>query len=154
MNRIELLPENEIANLIDRLERDLWELKQKQPNDSKALVFYESQSEEEYDWEGEFTTDVSPQAVQGPFLLVTAAATDTPLLLADLIVEKAEVDGGEPLTLHYNRALPSAFDQNVWTVFIGVPNNTTADVALKVRVVANTDVVITAEQIGIADETV
>lgn len=116
-----------------------------QTSDSQGIKFYVSSSAHNYDYSGTYTAPPTSPSVVGPTVRVRASASDVLVLLADVIVENVLVNGGAPIVAaRPQRVIADDPKVCLWDVFIGVPLNQTSTVDLKVSVVANTNVTITA----------
>lgn len=143
--RLNLQPENQLADLLDEALRDSENMKLTQTAASNGLVFYESQSGDTYDFDDNVATVGGGQSAPGIPMTITAEAEDDVLLLGDLIIETALLDGVAVTQMFYDNVSPSQKSVNRWRVFLVAPSTGTKHVQLKCRVVANTSITIVVE---------
>ena len=77
MNRLSMLPENQLADILMSLDRNIRDLKTSQVMASNGLVFYESVSNDEWDFNQVANVVGGQQQASGvPFIITATAKKD------------------------------------------------------------------------------
>ena len=147
MSRLNMLPENQLADILTSLDRNIRDLKTGQMMASSGLVFYESASSGGWDF-GQVANVIGgqQQASGVPFIITAAAKKDKTFLLADLIIDKMLINSAAPTRIDI---IPiSSYVRHVrrWFVYVYVQKGLSSVLAqMKCAVVANTNVDLTVE---------
>jgi hypothetical protein len=147
MSRLNMLPENQLADILTSLDRNIRDLKTSQVMASNGLVFYESASNDEWDFNQVANVVGGQQQASGvPFIITATAKKDKTFLLADLIIDKMLINGAAPVRIDM---MPiSSYSRHVrrWFVYVYVQKGLSSVLAqMKCAVVANTSVDLTIE---------
>lgn len=146
MNRLSMLPENQLADILMSLDRNIRDLKTSQVMASNGLVFYESASNDEWDFNQVANVVGGQQQASGvPFIITATARKDKTFLLADLIIDKMLINSAAPTRIDI---IPiSSESRHVrWFAYVIVNKGLTSVLAqMKCAVVANTDINLTVE---------
>lgn len=147
MSRLNMLPENQLADILTSLDRNIRDLKTSQMMASSGLVFYESASDKEWDFNQVANVFGGQQQASGvPFVITATAKKDSILLLADLIIDKMLINSSTPIRIDM-MPIPSG-SRHVcrWFAYVIVNNGLTSVLAqMKYVMVANTNVDLTIE---------
>ena len=147
MSRLNMLPENQLADILTSLDRNIRDLKTGQMMASSGLVFYESASSGGWDF-GQVANVIGgqQQASGVPFIVTATAKKDKIFLLADLIIDKMLINSAAPTRIDI---IPiSSYVRHVrrWFVYVYVQKGLSSVLAqMKCAVVANTNVDLTVE---------
>lgn len=147
MNRLNMLPENQLADILTSLDRNIRDLKTGQVMASSGLVFYESASSGDWDFNQVANVVGGQQQASGvPFVITATAKKDSILLLADLIIDKMLINSTAPIRID-TMPISSEFRHiRRWFVYVIVNKGLTSALAqMKCAVVANADVDLTVE---------
>lgn len=138
MSRIRLLPENIISDLVVSIGRDIQQLKLTQALSSSGLVFYESSSDRQWDFDDNVTVTGGQQVAHNiAFTVIATASRPDSVLLADLIIDTVVVSGE---TIHRIDILPvrsGSGNTSKWHVFVYPRARGVVDAKLKCTVVSN-----------------
>lgn len=147
MNRLSMLPENQLADILMSLDRNIRDLKTSQVMASNGLVFYESASNDEWDFNQVANVVGGQQQASGvPFIITAAAKKDKTFLLADLIIDKVLINSAVPVRVDMVSISSDLRHVRRWFVYVFVSKGLTSVLAqMKCAVVANTDVDLTVE---------
>lgn len=147
MNRLNMLPENQLADILMSLDRNIRDLKTGQVMASNGLVFYESAMPAEWDFDQIVAVvDGNQQASGVPLIFTATAKKDSVLLLADLIIDKLFINGTAAGRVDTMSLSSDARHMRRWFAYVSVPKGTTSVLArVKCAVVANIDVDLTIE---------
>ena len=97
MNRLSMLPENQLTDILMSLDRNIRDLKTSQVMASNGLVFYESVSSGDWDFNQMANAVGGQQQASGvPFVITATAKKDKTFLLADLIIDKVLINSAAP----------------------------------------------------------
>lgn len=142
-----MLPENQLADILTSLDRNIRDLKTSQVMASNGLVFYESATSDEWDFNRVATATSSNQQAPGvPFIITATAKRDDVLLLADLIIDKMFINGSAAGRMDTIVLSSNARHVRRWFVYVYVPKGTaTALAQMKCAVVANIDIDLSVE---------
>lgn len=147
MNRLSMLPENQLADILASLDRNIRDLKTSQVMASNGLVFYESVSNDEWDFNQVANVVGGQQQASGvPFIITAIAKKDKTFLLADLIIDKVLINSATPVRVD---TIPISSDSRHvrrWFVYVYVQKGLSSVLTqMKCAVVANTSVDLTIE---------
>lgn len=147
MNRVSMLPENQLADIIASLDRNIRDLKTGQVMASSGLVFYESASNDEWDFNQVASAVGGQQQASGvPFIITAAAKKDKTFLLADLIIDKMLINSAAPTRIDIIPISSDARHIRKWFAYVYVRKGLSSVLAqMKCAVVANTNVDLTVE---------
>ena len=147
MNRLNMLPENQLADILASLDRNIRDLKTSQVIASNGLVFYESASDKEWDFNQTAAVFGGQQQASGvPFVVTATAKKDNILLLADLIIDRVLINSAAPI--HIDTMPISSESRHIrrWFAYVIVTKGLTSVLAqMKCAVVANADIELTVE---------
>lgn len=147
MNRLSMLPENQLTDILMSLDRNIRDLKTSQVMASSGLVFYESVSSGE--WEFNQVANVvggQQQAAGVPFIITATAKKDKTFLLADLIIDKMLINSAAPTRIGIIPISSESRHVRRWFAYVIVNKGLTSVlVQMKCAVVANTSVDLTIE---------
>lgn len=147
MNRLSMLPENQLADILMSLDRNIRDLKTSQVMASNGLVFYESASNDEWDFNQVANVVGGQQQASGvPFIITATARKDKTFLLADLIIDKMLINGAAPTRIDIIPISSESRHVRRWFAYVIVNKGLTSVLAqMKCAVVANTDINLTVE---------
>lgn len=147
MNRVSMLPENQLADIIASLDRNIRDLKTSQVMASSGLVFYESASNDEWDFNQVASAVGGQQQASGvPFIITAVAKKDKTFLLADLIIDKMLINSAAPTRIDIIPISSDARHIRKWFAYVYVRKGLSSVLAqMKCAVVANTNVDLTVE---------
>lgn len=147
MNRLSMLPENQLADILASLDRNIRDLKTSQVMASNGLVFYESASNDEWDFNQVANVVGGQQQASGvPFIITATAKKDKTFLLADLIIDKMLINSAAPVRIGTMPMSSESRHIRRWFAYVIVSKGLTSVLAqMKCAVVANTDVDLTVE---------
>nr|DAN40452.1 MAG TPA: hypothetical protein [Caudoviricetes sp.] len=147
MNRLNMLPENQLADILASLDRNIRDLKTGQVMASSGLVFYESASSGDWDFNQVANVVGGQQQASGvPFVITATAKKDKTFLLADLIIDKVLINSAVPVRVDMVPISSDLRHVRRWFVYVFVSKGLTSVLAqMKCAVVANTDVDLTVE---------
>lgn len=147
MNRLSMLPENQLADILTSLDRNIRELKTSQVMASNGLVFYESASDKDWDFSQTAAVFGGQQQASGvPFVVTATAKKDSILLLADLIIDRMLINSAAPTRIDIIPILSDARHVRKWFAYAYVRKGLSSVLAqMKCAVVANTSVDLTIE---------
>lgn len=147
MNRLSMLPENQLADILMSLDRNIRDLKTSQVMASNGLVFYESASNDEWDFNQVANVVGGQQQASGvPFIITAAAKKDKTFLLADLIIDKMLINSAAPTRIGIISISSESRHVRRWFAYVIVNKGLTSVLAqMKCAVVANTDINLTVE---------
>lgn len=147
MNRLSMLPENQLADILASLDRNIRDLKTSQVMASSGLVFYESASNDEWDFNQAVSVVGGQQQASGvPFIITATAKKDKTFLLADLIIDKMLINSAAPTRIGIIPISSDARHIRKWLTYVYVRKGLSSVLAqMKCAVVANTSVDLTIE---------
>ena len=147
MNRLSMLPENQLTDILMSLDRNIRDLKTSQVMASNGLVFYESASNDEWDFNQVANVVGGQQQASGvPFIITAAAKKDKTFLLADLIIDKMLINSAAPTRINIIPISSESRHVRRWFAYVIVNKGLTSVLAqMKCAVVANTDINLTVE---------
>lgn len=147
MNRLSMLPENQLADILASLDRNIRDLKTSQVMASSGLVFYESASNDEWDFNQAASVVGGQQQASGvPFIITATARKDKTFLLADLIIDKMLINSAAPTRIDIIPISSDSRHVRRWLAYVFVSKGLTSVLAqMKCAVVANTNVDLTVE---------
>lgn len=147
MNRLSMLPENQLADILASLDRNIRDLKTSQVMASNGLVFYESASNDEWDFNQVANVVGGQQQASGvPFIITATAKKDKTFLLADLIIDKMLINSAAPTRIDIIPISSDVRHVRRWFAYVIVNKGLTSVLAqMKCAVVANTDINLTVE---------
>lgn len=147
MNRLSMLPENQLADILASLDRNIRDLKTSQVMASNGLVFYESASNDEWDFnQVANVVDGQQQASGVPFIITATAKKDKMFLLADLIIDKILINSAAPTRIDIIPISSDSRHARRWFAYVYVQKGLSSVLAqMKCAVVANTNVDLTVE---------
>ena len=147
MNRLSMLPENQLTDILTSLDRNIRDLKTGQVMASSGLVFYESASNDEWDFNQAANVVGGQQQASGvPFIITATAKKDKTFLLADLIIDKVLINSAVPVRIDMVPISSDSRHVRRWFTYVVVSKGLTSVLAqMKCAVVANTKVDLTVE---------
>lgn len=147
MNRLNMLPENQLADILASLDRNIRDLKTGQVMASSGLVFYESASSSDWDFNQVANVVGGQQQASGvPFVITATAKKDKTFLLADLIIDKVLINSAVPVRIDMVPISSDSRHVRRWFTYVVVSKGLTSVLAqMKCAVVANTNVDLTVE---------
>ena len=147
MNRLSMLPENQLADILMSLDRNIRDLKTGQVMASNGLVFYESASNNEWDFNQVANVVGGQQQASGvPFIITATAKKDKTFLLADLIIDKMLINSAAPTRIDIIPISSDARHVRKWFAYAYVRKGLNSVLTqMKCAVVANTSVDLTIE---------
>ena len=147
MSRLNMLPENQLADILTSLDRNIRDLKTGQMMASSGLVFYESASSGGWDFSQVANVIGGQQQASGVPLFVKAPAKkEKTFLLADLIIDKMLINSAAPVRIDIMPILSDSRHVRRWFVYVYVQKGLSSVLAqMKCAVVANTNVDLTVE---------
>lgn len=147
MNRVSMLPENQLADILVSLDRNIRDLKTGQVMASSGLVFYESASSGDWDFNQVANVVGGQQQASGvPFVITATAKKDKTFLLADLIIDKMLINNAVPVRIDMVPISSESRHICCWFAYVIVSKGLTSVLAqMKCVVVANTNVDLTVE---------
>lgn len=147
MNRLSMLPENQLADILTSLDRNIRDLKTGQVMTSSGLVFYESASSGDWDFSQVANVVGGQQQASGvPFVITATAKKDKTFLLADLIIDKMLINSAAPVRIDTMPISSDSRHVRRWFVYVYVQKGLSSVLAqMKCAVVANTNVDLTVE---------
>ena len=147
MNRLNMLPENQLADILASLDRNIRDPKTGQVMASSGLVFYESASSGDWDFNQVVNVVGGQQQASGvPFVITATAKNDKTFLLADLIIDKVLINSAAPIRIDTMPISSESRHIRRWFAYVIVSKGLTSVLAqMKCAVVANTDVDLTVE---------
>ena len=147
MNRLSMLPENQLTDILTSLDRNIRDLKTSQVMASNGLVFYESASNDEWDFNQAANVVGGQQQASGvPFIITATAKKDKTFLLADLIIDKVLINSAVPVRIDMVPISSDSRHVRRWFTYVVVSKGLTSVLAqMKCAVVANTKVDLTVE---------
>nr|DAX53974.1 MAG TPA: hypothetical protein [Caudoviricetes sp.] len=147
MNRLSMLPENQLADILASLDRNIRDLKTSQVMASSGLAFYESASNDEWDFNQAASVVGGQQQASGvPFIITATAKKDKTFLLADLIIDKMLINSAAPTRIDIIPISSDARHVRRWFAYVYVQRGLSSVLArMKCAVVANTNVDLTVE---------
>lgn len=147
VNRLNMLPENQLADILTSLDRNIRDLKTGQVMASSGLVFYESASSSDWDFNQVANVVGGQQQASGvPFVITATAKKDKTFLLADLIIDKMLINSAAPARIDMMPILSDSRHVRRWFVYVYVQKGLSSVLAqMKCAVVANTNVDLTVE---------
>lgn len=147
MNRLNMLPENQLADILASLDRNIRDLKTGQVMASSGLVFYESASSGDWDFNQVANVVGGQQQASGvPFVITATAKKDKTFLLVDLIIDKVLINSAVPVRINTMPISSDSRHVRRWLAYVFVSKGLTSVLAqMKCAVVANTNVDLTVE---------
>ena len=147
VNRLSMLPENQLADILASLDRNIRDLKTSQVMASSGLVFYESASNDEWDFNQAASVVGGQQQASGvPFIITATAKKDKKFLLADLIIDKMLINSAMPARIDMIPISSDSRHARRWFAYVYVQKGLSSVLAqMKCAVVANTNVDLTVE---------
>lgn len=147
MNRLNMLPENQLADILASLDRNIRDLKTGQVMASSGLVFYESASSGDWDFNQVANVVGGQQQASGvPFVITATAKKDKTFLLVDLIIDKVLINSAVPVRIDTMPISSDSRHVRRWLAYVFVSKGLTSVLAqMKCAVVANTNVDLTVE---------
>ena len=147
MNRLSMLPENQLTDILMSLDRNIRDLKNSQMMASNGLVFYESTSSDTWDFSQVVGVVGGQQQASGvPFIITATAKKDKTLLLADLIIDKMLINSAVPVRIDMVPISSDSRHVRRWFAYVVVSKGLTSVLAqMKCAVVANTSVDLAVE---------
>lgn len=147
MNRLSMLPENQLTDILMSLDRNIRDLKTSQVMASNGLVFYESVSSGDWDFNQMANAVGGQQQASGvPFVITATAKKDKTFLLADLIIDKVLINSASPIRIDTIPISSESRHVRRWSAYVIVNKGLTSVLAqMKCAVVANTDINLTVE---------
>lgn len=147
MNRLSMLPENQLTDILMSLDRNIRDLKTSQVMASNGLVFYESVSSGDWDFNQMANAVGGQQQASGvPFVITATAKKDKTFLLADLIIDKVLINSASPIRIDTIPIPSESRHVRRWFAYVIVNKGLTSVLAqMKCAVVANTDINLTVE---------
>nr|DAQ83358.1 MAG TPA: hypothetical protein [Caudoviricetes sp.] len=147
MNRLSMLPENQLTDILMSLDRNIRDLKTSQVMASNGLVFYESVSSGDWDFNQMANAVGGQQQASGvPFVITATAKKDKTFLLADLIIDKVLINSASPIRIGTIPISSESRHVRRWFAYVIVNKGLTSVLAqMKCAVVANTDINLTVE---------
>lgn len=147
MNRLSMLPENQLADILASLDRNIRDLKTSQVMASSGLVFYESVSNDKWDFNQVASVVGGQQQVSGvPFIITATAKKDKTFLLADLIIDKMLINDAAPTRIDIIPISSDVRHIRRWFAYAYVRKGLSSVLTqMKCVVVANTSVDLTIE---------
>lgn len=147
MNRLSMLPENQLTDILMSLDRNIRDLKTSQVMASNGLVFYESVSSGDWDFNQMANAVGGQQQASGvPFIITATAKKDKTFLLADLIIDKMLINSAAPTRIDIIPISSESHHVRRWFAYVIVNKRITSVLAqMKCAVVANTNVDLTVE---------
>lgn len=147
MNRLSMLPENQLTDILMSLDRNIRDLKTSQVMASNGLVFYESVSSGDWDFNQMANAVGGQQQASGvPFVITATAKKDKTFLLADLIIDKVLINSAAPTRIDIIPISSDARHIRRWFAYAYVRKGLSSVlVQMKCAVVANTSVDLTIE---------
>lgn len=147
MSRLNMLPENQLADILTSLDRNIRDLKTGQVMASSGLVFYESASNDEWDFNQVANVVGGQQQASGvPFVITATAKKDKTFLLVDLIIDKVLINSAVPVRIDMMPISSDSRHVRRWLAYVFVSKGLTSVLAqMKCAVVANTNVDLTVE---------
>lgn len=147
MSRLNMLPENQLADILASLDRNIRNLKTSQMMASNGLVFYESVSSGDWDFNRVANVVGGQQQASGvPFIITATAKKDKTFLLADLIIDKMLINSAAPTRIDIIPISSDSRHARKWFAYMYVQKGLSSVLAqMKCAVVANTNVDLTVE---------
>lgn len=147
MNRLSMLPENQLTDILMSLDRNIRDLKTSQVMASNGLVFYESVSSGDWDFNQMANAVGGQQQASGvPFVITATAKKDKTFLLADLIIDKVLINSAAPTRIDIIPISSDARHIRRWFAYAYVRKGLSSVLTqMKCSVVANTSVDLTIE---------
>lgn len=147
MSRLNMLPENQLADILTSLDRNIRDLKTSQVMASSGLVFYESASNDEWDFNQAASVVGGQQQASGvPFIITATAKKDKTFLLADLIIDKMLINSAAPTRIDIIPISSDVRHIRRWFAYVYVQRGLSSVLAqMKCAVVANANVDLTVE---------
>ena len=147
MNRLSMLPENQLADILASLDRNIRDLKTGQVMASSGLVFYESASSSDWDFNQVANVVGGQQQASGvPFVITATAKKDKTFLLADLIIDKMLINSAAPVRIYTMPISSDSRHVRRWFAYAYAQKGLNSVLAqMKCAVVANTSVDLTVE---------
>ena len=147
MSRLNMLPENQLADILASLDRNIRNLKTSQMMASNGLVFYESVSSGDWDFNRVANVVGGQQQASGvPFIITATAKKDKTFLLADLIIDKMLINSAAPTRIDIIPISSDSRHARRWFAYVYVQKGLSSVLAqMKCAVVANTNVDLTVE---------
>lgn len=147
VNRLNMLPENQLADILTSLDRNIRDLKTGQVMASSGLVFYESASSSDWDFNQVANVVGGQQQASGvPFVVTATAKKDSILLLADLIIDRVLINSAAPIRIDTMPMSSESRHIRRWFTYVIVSKGLTSVLAqMKCAVVANADIELTVE---------
>lgn len=147
MNRLSMLPENQLADILASLDRNIRDLKTSQVMASSGLVFYESVSNDKWDFNQVASVVGGQQRASGvPFIITATAKKDKTFLLADLIIDKMLINDAAPTRIDIIPISSDVRHIRRWFAYAYVRKGLSSVLTqMKCVVVANTSVDLTIE---------
>lgn len=147
MSRLNMLPENQLTDILTSLDRNIRDLKTGQVMASSGLVFYESASNDEWDFNQVANVVGGQQQASGvPFIITATAKKDKTFLLADLIIDKMLINSAAPTRIDIIPISSDVRHVRRWFAYAYVRKGLNGVLTqMKCAVVANTSVDLTIE---------
>ena len=147
VNRLNMLPENQLADILTSLDRNIRDLKTGQVMASSGLVFYESASSSDWDFNQVANVVGGQQQASGvPFIVTATAKKDKTFLLADLIIDKMLINSAAPTRIDIIPISSDVRHVRRWFAYAYVRKGLSSVLAqMKCAVVANTNANLTVE---------
>lgn len=147
MSRLNMLPENQLADILTSLDLNIRDLKTGQVMASSGLVFYESTSNNDWDFNQVANVVGGQQQASGvPFVITATARKDKTFLLADLIVDKILINSAAPTRIDIIPISSDSWHARRWFAYVYVQKGLSSVLAqMKCAVVTNTNVDLTVE---------
>jgi hypothetical protein len=154
MSRVNLLPDNYVGSYLDRLEREVNELKSSlQLTGGSSLIYKQTDTGSTNDWSGTFTHGGGAVAYYQHFL-ITATAQTQGVLLADLVwlvwvngVPKTLANLASLYTIDPYPKASNATNIQQWFVTVDWGNNTDT-IAVKAYILATDNVTLTVQAVA------
>jgi hypothetical protein len=142
-----MLPENQLADILTSLDRNIRDLKTCQVMASNGLVFYESASNDEWDFNQVANVVGGQQQASGvPFVITVTAKKDKTFLLADLIIDKILINSAAPVRIDMMPISSDSRHVRKWFAYAYVRKGLSSVLTqMKCAVAANTSVDLTVE---------
>jgi hypothetical protein len=142
-----MLPENQLADILASLDRNIRDLKTGQVMASSGLVFYESASSSDWDFNQVANVVGGQQQASGvPFVITATAKKDKTFLLTDLIIDKVLINSVAPTRIDIIPISSDVRHVRRWFAYAYVRKGLNSVLTqMKCAVVANTNVDLTVE---------
>ena len=147
MNRLNMLPENQLADILTSLDRNIRDLKTGQMMASSGLVSTKVPAVAVGTLVKVANVIGGQQQASGvPFIVTATAKKDKTFLLADLIIDKMLINSAAPARIDMMPISSDSRHVRRWFVYVYVQKGLSSVLAqMKCAVVANTNVDLTVE---------